>query len=74
VLVGHLECAFAMFERSPPHLFLYLFYSNRKTKIEQIRALPAKTIGSLNIYFNYYLMFITIIFIYIFFIHLKLFY
>jgi hypothetical protein len=30
ILVGDLKCVLVMLERSPPHLFLYLFYSNEK--------------------------------------------
>jgi hypothetical protein len=41
MMVGDLECAHVVLERSPPHLFLYLFYSNKKeTKMETTRALP----------------------------------
>jgi len=59
MLVGDLECAFAMLERSPSHLFLYLFYSNRKTKNRTNKA--AKTLRSLNFYFYYLFIYLFIL-------------
>ena len=49
VLVGDLECAFIMHEQSPPHLFLYLFFLNKRNKSEDRQELyQLNTLGSLN--------------------------
>jgi hypothetical protein len=52
--MGDLKCVRVKLERSSPHFFFYLFYSNRKIKIEQTRALPAKTLGRLHFYYYYH--------------------
>jgi len=40
------------FERSPPHLFLYLFLFKRKTKVETTRTLPVLNTGESKLYSN----------------------
>ena len=39
------EFAIGDFERSPPHLFLYLFLFKRKTKVEITSTLPVLNTG-----------------------------
>ena len=40
------------FERSPPHLFLYLLLFKRKTKVETTRTLPVLNTGESTLYSN----------------------
>ena len=44
------EFAIVDFERSPPHLFLYLFLFKRKTKVETKRTLPILNTGESKLY------------------------
>ena len=44
------EFAFDDFERSLPHLFLYLFLFKRKTKVETKRTLPILNTGESKLY------------------------
>ena len=46
------EFAIGDFERSPPHLFLYLFLFKRKTKVETKRTLPILNTGESKLYSN----------------------
>ena len=46
------EFAIGDFERSPPHLFLYLFLFKRKTKVEIKRTLPILNTGESKLYSN----------------------
>ena len=46
------EFAIGDFERSPPHLFLYLFLFKRKTKVETTRTLPVLNTGESKLYSN----------------------
>ena len=46
------EFALGDFERSPPHLFLYLFLFKRKTKVETTRTLPVLNTGESKHYSN----------------------
>ena len=40
VLVGDLKCMFVMYERSPPHLYLYLsFFYRQHMRMETLRLL-----------------------------------
>ena len=45
------EFAIGDFERSPPHLFLYLFLFKRKTKVEK-KTLPVLNTGESKLYPN----------------------
>ena len=46
------EFAFDDFERSLPHLFLYLFLFKRKTKVETTWTLPVLNTGESKLYSN----------------------
>ena len=53
---GEISSEFApcAFERSPPHLFLYLFYST-KQRWKQVRTLPVVNTGESKLLLNEYL-------------------
>ena len=46
------EFAIGDFERSPPHLFLYLFLFKRKTTVETTRTLLVSNTGESKLYSN----------------------
>jgi len=58
VLVGDLRCVFIMHERSPPHLFLYLFYLINKNKKRTNKGSVGWNTGEpKSFYYYYYIIF-----------------
>ena len=54
VLVGDLECVLVMPERSPLHLFLYLFILKKETKVETNKGSAGLNIGETKLFYYYY--------------------
>ena len=66
-LVGDLECVLVMLERSPPHLFLYLFYLIKKNKKETKKGSTNRNTSEPKFYYYYYYLFVYyFIYIYLF--------
>jgi hypothetical protein len=80
VLGGDLECVLVMLERSPPHLFLYLFYLIKRNKSENKQGLyQSKTLGRLNFiiiiitFYFCYLLLLLLYFLILFYVFTQLF-
>ena len=63
------------FERSPPHLFLYLFFIQQKNKRwKQSRTLPVANNGESKILLNKYLKSLILFLLFLFFYYFMFFY
>jgi len=64
VLVGDLKSVFVMHERSPPHLFLYMFLFNKETKYATNKGSIGLNTGEPKTYLLLLLLYLSIYYVY----------